>query len=232
MRRPVCLDDFLGVMARLTIQRALVRTAPEDLDCDFDSSNRRLLEACRASPPLVPCPVVIPNTAGDTRQEHQQVEALLSGGAGAVCIRPRQDQWLLEEWVAGPLLQALQRCRLPVFCKAKEVSLQQVADLAGRYPQLPILLAETGYRSQRVLLPLLKAFGNVHFCLGGAYSLHRGVEQLVEQAGPERILFGSGFPESEPAAAVVQLMYADISDQQRSAIGSGNLARLLGEVRR
>ena len=46
------------------------------------------------------------------------------------------------------------------------------------------------------------------------------------------MLFGTGFPVSEPMAAITYLMYADLSTEQKALIGSGNAQRLLAEVRR
>jgi len=231
-RRAVRPEELSTEMARLTIGRALVRIAPEELDSDFESSNETLLRACAQFEGLVPCPVVIPNTAGDARPEDEQVETLLTRGAGAVCLRPKRDHWILSEWVSGALFRALQARKVPVFCKEEQVPFQQVAKLAGRYPELPIILAETGYRSQRVVLPLLKTFANVHLSTGGAFSVHRGIEQLAREVGAERVLFGTGFPEAEPMAAVAQLTYAEIPDRQRELIGSGNVERLVGGIRR
>lgn len=232
VRETPSAEQCSSEMARVSIERALVRTAPADMDADLTLSNDALLKACHGRPNLTPCPVVIPSTGGDVPPEPQQVATLLDGGAGAVCIRPKLLQWTLQEWVCGPLFEVLQSRNVPVFCKEQQVSIRELAELAGRYPKLPIILAETGYRWQRVVLPLMKTFGNIYFCLGGAYSLHRGLEQLVEKVGAERILFGTGLPGCEPMAAVTLLMYAEISDAQRAMIGAGNLDRLVAGIKR
>ena len=59
-----------------------------------------------------------------------------------------------------------------------------------------------------------------------------GFERASQRVGAERVLFGTGFPVSEPMAAVAQLMYADISDHDRAMIGAGNLANLVEGIRR
>ena len=231
-RVPVSAAEWLEEMERLSIGRALVRTAAEDLDSDFVASNEALLAACESAPALVPCPVAVPDTGAEAFPDDQQPGALLARGAGAVCLRPLQDCWSLSDWASGALLAALAERRVPVFCRQEQVSLEQAAELAGRHGELPVIIAAVGYRSQRVAVPLMRSFPNVHFCLGGSASLHRGIEQLVAAAGAERILFGTGFPESAPAAAITQLTYAEITDEQKALIGSGNLERLLGGIRR
>lgn len=231
-RRAASPEELSRRMQRLSIARALVRTAPEDLDGDFVASNEALFRACERFSGFVPCPVVVPDAAGDAGPEDEQVAGLIARGAGAAALRPKRDGWILDDWVAGKLLAALQDRRLPAFCKEDQVALPEVAELARRYPALPVILADFGFRRQRLVLALLKEFPGVRVCLGGGFSVHRGIEQIVARAGPERILFGSGFPGSEPMAAACQLIYADIPEADRALIASGNLQTLLGGIRR
>jgi len=231
-RAPVTRDDCLAQMRRVQIGRALVRTAPDDLDSDVAASNETLLSACEADEALTACPVVLPCGGPDPSADAANVDALIARGAGAVCIRPQADDWSLAAWASGGLFEALAARRVPVFCRADHVSLEAVADLAGRHPALPLIVAEVGYRSHRIVGPLLEAFAAVTLSLGGAFSLHRAVEDLARRVGPERIVFGTGYPAAEPTAAVTQLMYEDLADEQRTLIGSANLERLVGGIDR
>jgi hypothetical protein len=219
-------------MRRLSIGRALVRTAFEDLDSDVLFSNGALLDTCEKHDELTACPVVVPSSGGDFPPENEQIETLLARGAGAVCIRPKQDCWLLCEWASGLLFAELQERRVPVVCREHEVNLEQLGDLAGRYPDMPLVLLESGYRTLRTLLPLLENFSNIYLSLGSAFTVLRGIETLVERVGAGRLLFGTGFPASEPMMAVTQLMYAEISDVDKNKIGSENLKSLIKGIRR
>ena len=84
----------------------------------------------------------------------------------------------------------------------------------------------------RMLLPLMKTFANVYLAIGSDYTAHRGIEQFVATVGAKRLLFGTGFPEAESMSAVTQLMYAEISAEQKRLIGAGNLKRLISEIKR
>lgn len=225
-------QDILREMRRLAIGRALVRMTPESMETDIPFSNRKLYAACRGRKALVPCPVVAPNTARDLPTEEAQVEAAIRRGAGAAWIRPGPDGWLTAEWASGRIFAALEERRLPLICLERLVGVADLADLARRHPELPLILAEVGYRANRVLIPLLERFPNLHLSLGPVYTAHRGIEQFVEIAGADRLLFGSGWPDAEAMAAVTQLAYAEISEPDRRRIGAGNLQRLIAEVRR
>jgi predicted TIM-barrel fold metal-dependent hydrolase len=224
--------DCRAMLQRLDIAGALVRTAPDELEHDALDANARLFAACRGPGGLVPCPIAIPNGGGDVGEEEAHVAALVREGAGAVQLRPGLDAWDTAEWCCGRLLRALEARRLPAYCLQRMVPIKDVADLAARHPELPIILAETDYGCQRLLVPLLEAFGNVYLTLGSNYTVHRGLEQLVARVGARRLLFGTGFPAIEPMMAVTCLMYAQVADEEKALIGGDNASRLLAEVRR
>ena len=225
--------ELLESMQRLEIARSLVRIVPAGaMEGAFSLTNARLYDACTRRDGLAPCPIVVPNSGSDVPDEAEQVADAIAHGAGAVCIRPKEDYWRIVDWLSDPLFEALAERRMPLFVSAEALDAEALGELAGRFECLPILYGEMGYRSQRVLLPLVKRFGNVRLIVGGVHCVEGGIEQFVEQVGPERLLFGTGFPNHEPMTAIAHLMYADISDQQKQQIGSGNLAALIGEIRK
>jgi hypothetical protein len=230
--RIVTADECLEMTGRLKIAGALVRTEPDDLSIDIELSNRLLFDACKAAPSLVPCPVVVPDTAGDLPSAREQVDAHIRAGAGAALIRPSVDHWDLAPWVADGLFEALAARRLPLYCVTRYVSLAQAAEVAGRWPGLPIILAELPYGCQRVLYPLLERFGNLHVSIGAVLANHLGLEDLVRRVGAGRLLFGTGFPRFEPMMALTQFTYAELSEHDRVAIGAGNWRKLWSEVKR
>jgi len=223
----IALDELLDEMAHLSIERALARIVPDEQERNVLADNAALFEACDADDALAPCPVLVPNTAYDFAPEEDQVAEAVAHGAGAASLRPAKDGWVLRDWACGRLFRALEERRLPVFCLERDFTLEQVADIAGTYPGLPIILAGLAYRSQRTLVPLLETFHNVHGVTGSRFAVHAGIEQLVHRVGADRVLFGTGFPESEAGMAVTQLMYADLSDDDKARIGSGNIERLM-----
>jgi uncharacterized protein len=219
-------------MDRLNIARALVRIAPDELDGDPVVSNDRLLAFTSADDRFVPCPVVLPSAGGDLPPEAEQIDSLVAAGAGAVCIRPAFDCWSLAPWASEPLLRELEARRLPVVCLECHVALEAVARLAEAYGDLPLIVAGTNYRAQRILVPLVEQFANVYLSIGSNFAVHAAIEDMVQRVGPERLLFGTGFPDVEAMPAVTQLVYADISDDAKQMIGAENIERLIEGVRR
>lgn len=231
-REVVSPEDLVSEMERLEVDRALVRVCPSKLAFDVPAVNRRLYAMAEAYGPIVPCPVVVPDTAGDMPSAEEQVDECLGKGAGAVFVRPVLDNWSLEPWACGELFSALEERRVPVFCHAGQCDVGAVADLAGRHPELPLIFPGQGYRSQRTLMPLLENFAGVHLVVGADYCVFRGLEVGIDAVGAERFLFGTNYDELAMMASMGYLMYADIDEEERGLIGSGNLERLMGGIRR
>ena len=225
-------EDLVSTMGRIGINGALVRVAPADSEGDWAFSNRKLYEACAKHPELVPCPAVLPNTGEDFASEEEQVADALTHGAGAAWVRMEADHWIIAEWLSDRLFGALTERRVPVYIAAESLSPTGVTGLAGRFPDLAIVYAEVGYRDQRILLPLLERFGNISLSIGKNYRVQGGIEQFVGRLGAGRLLFGSGFPDAEPMGTAMQLLYADIPEDDKQQIGSGNIRRLMGEILR
>jgi len=226
----VTADDLRAEMRRLRIDRALATITPENMEFDVPFANEMLFTACADDSSLVPCPIVMPNSGYDYMPEEEQVNDAIRHDAGAVFIRPAADYWIPAEWVCDRLFKILEAHRMPVLCLERMVSLGQIGGLAERYPRLPLIVAESSYRQQRILMPLLETFPNVYLSTGNNYIVYQGIEQFVERSLTERLLFGTGFPVSDAMGGITQLMYADISAEQRQMIGAENMERLMGEI--
>lgn len=226
------VEELLGHMERLSVSRALVRTDFEEMDRNVPLSNQILYETCATHESLMACPTLLPVGCGDVPPEQEQIDGLIENGGCAATLRPNRDSWSTAEWCSGKLFSMLEERGVPILCRQSNFGFEAIADLAERYPGLPIALFQVGYRFQRVLVPLMKAFSNVYLGIGSPYSVHRGVESMAEQVGSERLLFGSGFPYSDIMPTITMLTYAQISDSDKQLIGSGNLDRLIGGIRK
>jgi predicted TIM-barrel fold metal-dependent hydrolase len=224
-------EELLASTQDLGITRSLVRMDPPDMELDFIRSNQSLFQVCAAHPELIPCPLVVPNTIGDLPDEEEQVKEAIANQAGAVWIRPAAYHWNLAERVTGRLFSVLEQHSMPVFIAAGSLTVDETATLAGSFPVLPIIYAGVGYRDLRVQLPLLEKFKNIHLSTGNNFSVHNGIEQVVKQVGSQQLLFGTGFPASEPMAAVMQLIYADIPEADKENIAFKNPDRLVKGIK-
>jgi predicted TIM-barrel fold metal-dependent hydrolase len=102
-----------------------------------------------------------------------------------------------------------------------------IAAIVERHPRtLWILTGLNYFHELRVGLALMRRFPAVHVetsCIQG----FEAIAKIVQEAGSDRILFGTGLPLQNAAAGVSKVQHARISDSDREAIFSGNARRLL-----
>ncbi len=225
-------EELLGEMGRLSVARALVHVESDDTARSAPLANHVLYQACGEHDRLVPCPTLIPSGGRDVPPEEEQVAELIDRNGSAAYLNPKHDSWSTAEWCSGKLFSALQERRIPVLLRHAAVSFDTVAELAGHYTELSIILFQIGFGQQRMLVPLMERFPNVYVSIGCPYSMHRVVENLVAWVGADRLLFGTGFPTSDMMPPITMLTYAGISDADKQLIGSENLKRLIGGIAR
>ena len=131
------------------------------------------------------------------------LQTLSSRSVSAVRLTPTQHNFSLDTWCAGPMLDYLQQNAIVTLVARSDIAWSDIATLLENFPRLPLVLLETGYRSDRYLFPLLKKFPSLYFD-SATYLAHRQLEYFVEKHGPDRILFGSRLPLFTPAAAMDQ----------------------------
>lgn len=225
----VTKKEMLGEMKRLAVSKAVVRPLFAQ-GGDVVVANQRLFRDCAGDPRLIPCPLMIPSGAGDLPPEEKQAARFIKQGARMVWIRPGTDRYNLTEVVSGRMFNALIGRCLPVLCLMDLVPLADMDMLLRRHTGLRII-AVIGYGQLRVVLPMLKAYPDFYLATGLSAADHNFLPAM-EQAGViHKIFFGTGFPVAEAMMAITQLMYADISEKSRRAVGAGNIIRLLDEVK-
>ncbi len=110
---------------------------------------------------------------------------------------------------------------------------EEMHDLATRYPNVNFLLAHSGWswKHCREHVELARQYPNC-FCEITFTSVTNGtIEWMCEQVGSERVIYGSDTPMRDPAPQVGWVVYADISEDAKRNILGRNMERIIAEVR-
>ncbi|HIC96119.1 TPA: hypothetical protein EYP12_05780 [Candidatus Bipolaricaulota bacterium] len=223
------LEGMLTIMDRLGIDEALVWHSLSRFYAPMEG-NRKLMEEIGGHSRLHPCWVLVPPFTSEAGTVEEMMAGMREHGVRAVRFFPEEHGFKLASWNMGGLLEALEREGVPVFVDADQVDLEEVHSLCEAYPRLPVVLSRTGYRQMRTLFALLAQHENFHMEIS-TFLLYRGVEEVVDKFGAERLLFGTSAPLQDPAGAATKLRYAEISREAREMIAHRNLERLLGQVK-
>jgi len=149
----------------------------------------------------------------------------------------------IKLWVAvnarskrlNPIMEACARLDIPVLHHAwyktigkvlDESNPADIADLAGRHPNIKIIMAHLTAAGLRGVLDI-QPYPNVYVDTSGSQPLSGIVEYAVEKLGPERVLYGSDAPIRDFSCQLGRIYGAKISRHDRDLILGLNAKKLL-----
>ena len=219
-------DELLAEMDWCGIDRALAYHA----GMRFDSPlvwNPQLSEDVRGLPRLHATWTILPAQTGEFPAADAVLQAMRTHGVRALRAFPDENRYRLDRRTFGALFEMMVAHRIPLLVKQNILA---IGDLLAECPGLIVVAMNVGPHSlERFLRPLLDDFPTLHVETSH-YMVDGLIEEFVERYGPERLLFGSGFPDICSGAALLRLAQADIPAEARAAIAGGNLDRMLAEV--
>jgi len=225
---PYILGDYLKEYERCDIHAALVNHAQA---CQYsqDYGNRMLMEDIEGQPRLMPQWVVMPHHTYEMAPPDDLVAEMLERNVRAARLFPKSQGFGTSEAVCGELLSKLQAHRIPVFIDVAELDVLGAVELCKRYPELPVVLCNVNWASDRIINAVFGDAPNLHLDTW-SFQGHRAYERFIDLFGPDRLLYSSGMPERSVGATTMMTRYEDIADEDRQKIASGNLMRLLSDV--
>ena len=225
-------NDLLTALNGAGVQKALAWHVAQR-DAHPADGNALLSKTIAGSETLAGCWTILPpqtdevitDTFFDDMKRHR---------IAALRAFPEQHRYLLRRVVFGSFLDEVAARRIPLLLSlaGENRAWPMIYDLLDEYPALSVILCDIGiWGADRYTWPLLASYPNVCVEASQLALEDGGMEAMVERFGADRIVFGSGFPERYPESAVLQLLHAGISDDDKAKIASLNLDRLISAAR-
>jgi predicted TIM-barrel fold metal-dependent hydrolase len=234
-KRADSVDDLLEEMEWCGIQRALVRHAAM-IDESPIIGNPLLIEQTQPYENLEPGWTILPPQTRELGTVEQLISAMKENGVKALWTYPSKHRYLLNGTTFGELFDEMIARGIPLFMERNEGSgaLQgwAVAEtVLADFPELAMILVGHGsWGEDRYFRPMIEKYKNFYVDTS-RYELDGGIADFCRTYGPDRMLFGTNFPNTPMGGAMLTLMHADISDDAKEAIAGGNLQRILSEVK-
>ncbi len=153
-------------------------------------------------------------------------------GFPAIKIYPPYSRWLLTESVWDPIYAfANERGLALITHTGQEATCQpvQVGEIAPRFPNVQFVIGHSGnsepYRTQSI--EAAQANPNVYLETCSTFREPGVIERLVNEAGADRVLFGSDIPLMDPRSQLGKIITADISDDEKRLVLGENAKRIL-----
>ncbi len=228
--------DLLREMDRFGIDRALVYHYHRLKS----SMNRLTLDDVKTSPRLLPCWAlpIAPMTLDEKLEDHVE-EMFQAGGKAARLVPdsgPTAGPMTLRPFLLGGVFERLNRHRIPLlipadhFPAAVPYGFDQIHEICGAYPDIPVILLQLRFSTQAQLIALMRLHLNLYFTISW-FGLFRQVESMAKMFSAERLLYGSGLPVGDPATGIGMVSYGKFTAREKDLIAGGNLNRLLKGVR-
>jgi len=237
-RGPADAQEACAILDRYGIAEALVYDIQDVETGRFDGSGRLAAFCDGSSRPHPSVPMAPPET-GEQPATETWLDSLAAAGVRAVRAFPDWHHFDFLSYCLGPALEALQRRRMPVLVTyfspdhggffSHRPNWDHIARTATAFPDLPIVVLQTGMLQSRNWLPLMRACPNVRCDM--TFMNFGLVELVCRRLGPERLVFGTGFPYVDASITVTGPHYADIPERAARRIAGDNLRALLSEVR-
>ncbi len=213
---------LIAEMDRAGIGRALVHT-PYAVTYDTTVGNRRVLELIGGEPRCAAQFVV--NLPMDRLETFS--ETVRAAGVRSLRAFPKTHLYPLTPWVVGEWGDWMTRQGIGLWVSATEVDPRDLHDTSAAFPGLTVVLTDVHYVHHAVLQPLLRTLPDLRVDLS-RYDVPNAVEGMVSRMGPDRLLYGSAFPDLDPLPYLFYLHRCGFDRQTLQAICHDNLARLLG----
>ncbi len=227
-------EGLLGEMRRYGIEKALICHAVA-MEHSPELGNPMTARAARGTGALAPCWVFLPSTVGGDPE--RGVARMLSSGSRVAKLLPEYYFFDVGEWCVGDIYGVLEEHRIPVVLDFFSPSLGSdlvrwgdVVEVCLAHPDLPVIVSEYRYRSNRRMYQAMARCDNLMLDLSGLW-LYRAVDSVCEEFGADRLFFGTRTPYRDPSSALGMVNYSKVSDEEKAMVAGGNLERLIRGVR-
>ncbi len=226
---PVTKADILELMDRCRIEKAVAYHAIAK-EGDVKAGNMELLNETEGDDRFLRQWVAMPSAFGEFMSVDELLEGMKKNAVSSIRLFPKTHGYSLRPYAMGKFMAAMAEHKIPVFMNyAETASEDAIYALLTDYPEVNFILSDISYREERKMFPLFEQCKNLYIGTGN-YVVHGGVKTMCEYFGAERMIFDTGLPTGSATAAVSLICYAEVSDEEKALIASGNLERLLSEV--
>ena len=223
-------EDLVAEMDYAGIEKAVVWHRTQ-YDHDATVGNNKLIDGIRGHEDrLIPSWVILPDITDEEYAPNVFFDAMKANGVKTLRAYPEQDRFILCDVTMGEQLNLLSELKIPLYLSPM-FGFEMIYKVLEEFPDLTVIMSNIGWwPSARLVWPLLHRYPNFYFETGD-FSQLRGIEEVCQKFGSERILYGSNFPTNAMAGSIYTLLKAKISEGERENIAHRNMERLLSEVK-
>ena len=199
---------------------------------DVISGNRRLIEFTKTDDAFIPCFVLSPGYKAHTGGYSSARQMISENSVRFVRIFPGAHGYAFESGLTEELFSVAEEMNVTMMLEMQEIFSSDghftgyFESLCGKHPNLPVIVIRCMHRRNYTTDYYLENLGNVYIepSIMNNWLFY---EETIRLHGSKRVIWGSSMPFNDAGCSVSMLAYADITQEERADISSGNIMRLL-----
>ena len=218
-----CTHDEVAAMSE---KNGIVKRAIYNLDQAADANDVTRSFAAASGGAEIPVYRLMPPVYQEETFTREQMETAIARENALFRIHPKRNAAPLHTWLYDWMLDVLTESRTPLLVSLQELDLNHAAAVKQAYPDLRLIITNTDQWLNRQYVQFAKYFPHVYFDTSNTIEYY-GIENMVQILGADKFLFGTYVPEKEPYDKLFQLLYCELSQEQKELIAHGNFERLV-----
>lgn len=178
-------------------------------------------------------PTIAPEMNLDGHCFSDTLEKFLAKKTVSVRMYPSSHKYPLRKWMVGKMLEQLQEHRLPLILWHTQINWDEIAEVAGSYPNLPIIIEGTDQKTiyhARAVMGLCEGFKNVYLEMHN-FTQYDFLPYMLRSVGADRMVFGSRSPFNDPNGPLYQI-FANANEEQCKLILNDNFQAMMDNIRK
>ena len=180
---------------------------------------------------LYPVWVVMPEITNEFLEPSILLRKMMLNNVKMVRMFPGKlsHNYIFSPISCGNLFNILESHKIPLMIGIDQTDYEYIYNVASKYKNIPIILTNVGYRSDRILYPLLEKYNNIYIETS-SYKVNFGIEAICKYIGAKRLIFGSGLPVYSAGSAIAMITYSALKYEEKELIAKGNIVNILEAV--
>ncbi len=175
--------------------------------------------------------VLNPDIIWEEQRLDEFINQMIKLGVKTVRLFPKTHGYYLNRRTCGPLIEELRRLNVPIFIDLAETSWKEIDEFLTQYPDIPLVVTQlSSWGDDRYFYPLLRDFRNLYLEFS-FYRIMGGLKAIKDRFGVDQLVFGSGLPFYAAGGPINEIMYSELSFQEKQKIAYFNIKNLIEGVK-
>lgn len=227
--RPLQYASTHDQVAQICERNEIVTRAIYNLDKAADANDVTLKYARESQGKEFPVIRLMPPVYPEETFTKDEMIKLIDNDKALFRIHPTNYAAPMHPWLYDWMFDVLAESRTPLLVSLQELNLNDAAAVKEKYPELRMIITNTDQWLNRQYIGFCQYYKNVYFDTCNTIE-YFGIENMVGLIGADKFLFGTYMPEKEPYDKTFQILFCELSQEEKEMIAHGNFERLV-EVR-